>query len=432
LSFRLFGVGVWQGRLPSVLYLFGSLGLIFYLADRLYNRKVAVGTLVVLFFLSGPNSFHPLTSGRTAMAEMPMIFFLLAGYTLFYLALRKSSWLLIPAALLWGVAIKTKAQPLPFWLLSLLIPLAVCIVKRWWQEAILISSGILLAWLTSRGIDFVYTSMILGPFTSEPLPGLFQSVAMVFKPHVRLVVLGYTLTIGLLTLSGFLYAARNAYRIFLRMKVPDYVEIERLVLLGFVGSWIAWYAFLSLGFERYLFPAIFIGSIFATSFIHDLTGGFQLKSTIQNATKVFFRRRDRTTFGALLVVALIVLNGSLTLRYLYSMYANPGTPISEVTGYIESVSDPDDLIETYESELFFLLDRPYHYPPDNINVQWLANIFLGENVAVNYDPLEVNPDFLVIGKMAEYTQIYDPLLSTGRFQEIKTFPGYIIYANLNN
>jgi hypothetical protein len=257
-------------------------------------------------------------------------------------------------------------------------------------------------------------------------------VALVFKPHVRLIVLGYTLTIGLLTLSGFLVAARNTYKRFLKMKNPEHLEIERLVLLGFVGSWLAWYTFLSLGLERYLFPAIFIGSIFATSLLYELTGGFQLKSTIQNAARGFFRRRDRITFGALLVVALIALNGSLTIRYLYSMYANPGTPISEVTGYIESVSDPDDLIETYESELFFLLDRPYHYPPDNISIQWLANIFLGEDVSVNYDPLEVNPEFLVIGEMAEFTQIYDPLLSTGRFQEIKTYPGYKIYANVND
>jgi hypothetical protein len=114
------------------------------------------------------------------------------------------------------------------------------------------------------------------------------------------------------------------------------------------------------------------------------------------------------------------------------MYANPGTPISEVTGYIESVSEPDDLIETYESELFFLLDRPYHYPPDIISLQWISSIFLGNEVAINYDPMEADPDYLVIGEMGKFTNIYDPLLSNGEFHKVNSFPGYEIYARTND
>ena len=38
LSFRLFGVGLWQGRLPGVLFTVGAILLMYDLARRLYNR----------------------------------------------------------------------------------------------------------------------------------------------------------------------------------------------------------------------------------------------------------------------------------------------------------------------------------------------------------------------------------------------------------
>ena len=131
LSFRLFGIGVWQGRLPSVLYLLGSLALIFFLADRLYKRTIAIGALFVLMFVSGPAVFHPLTLGRMVMGDFPMLFYLLAGYSIFYLSLKKSGWLILLASLFWGISIETKAQTLPFWLCSLLVPLGLCLLKRW-------------------------------------------------------------------------------------------------------------------------------------------------------------------------------------------------------------------------------------------------------------------------------------------------------------
>jgi hypothetical protein len=95
LSFRLFGIGIWQGRLPSVLFLLGSIMLIFFLAEQLYQRAVAIGAVVVLFFFSGIVQLHPLQMGRTAMGEMPALFFLLSGYTCLWFALRRSAWFII-------------------------------------------------------------------------------------------------------------------------------------------------------------------------------------------------------------------------------------------------------------------------------------------------------------------------------------------------
>ena len=133
LSFKLLGIGIWQARLVGVLYTFGALGLMFFLATRLYNRAIAFGTLFVLLLMLYPPELHPLIVGRQVLGEMPSQFFLLAGYAFFYLSLqRRYGWLPF-GLLMWGIALVMKLQVLPFWIASLALPLFVALIKRWWR-----------------------------------------------------------------------------------------------------------------------------------------------------------------------------------------------------------------------------------------------------------------------------------------------------------
>src|SRR5262249_16095263 len=121
LAMRLFGVGVWQGRLFGVLCTVDALALIYHLALRLYNRRVGLGRLFVLLLMPMHPQLHPLIMCRQVLAELPMLCYLLMGYAAFLAAQRRPLWL--PAAIfVWGVALISKAQALPFWACSLLIP----------------------------------------------------------------------------------------------------------------------------------------------------------------------------------------------------------------------------------------------------------------------------------------------------------------------
>ena len=428
LSFRLFGVGAWQGRLPSVFYLFSSLILMFLLANKLYNRSIAIGTLFLLFLLSGPAQLHPLTMGRTVLAEIPMLFYLLAGYSFLLLALRKSVWWILAAALLWGIAINTKAQTLPFWLASLCLPLGVTIIKRWWLQASYLTAGLLLAYLVSIGLKYLTKFMLPELISASPIPGLVQVVAMVLEPRVRVIAITAVLTIGLPTLCGFLYTAWRTYPTFREQTYPDAAEILRLALLGFVGSWMLWYITLALNIDRYLFPAVFVGSIFTSAFLYDLTFHFNFNKTFRNASAIFFRSRKRHNFGAIFALLLLILLLPFSVQYIISLYSSPGISVAEVTQYIEDMTKEDDLIETYESELFFMLDRRYHYPPDEIDVQIISREFIGNDVIYDYDPLEADPDFLVIGQFARISKIYDQVLTEGEFQFVASIQDYDVYS----
>src|SRR5437870_910923 len=150
LSFRLFGIGIWQGRLVGVLFMAAALFLMYYLASRLYNRQVAVGTLFVLLFMSMHPDLHPLINGRQVLAELPMFFYLLGGYTCFLFVLHGSLWFMPVAVTFWGVALITKAQVLPFWTISLLVPLVITLYERKWNIAALLTTALLGSFILCR------------------------------------------------------------------------------------------------------------------------------------------------------------------------------------------------------------------------------------------------------------------------------------------
>ncbi|HEU0046442.1 MAG TPA: glycosyltransferase family 39 protein, partial [Nitrososphaera sp.] len=118
LSFRLFGVGVWQARTVGLIFTLGALVVMYFLSKRLYSKRIAVATLAVLFFMSPRPAFHPFLMGRQVMGEMPMVFYLLSGYFLLLLSLQRSKWFILAAIPLWALALDTKLQPIPFWFLS--------------------------------------------------------------------------------------------------------------------------------------------------------------------------------------------------------------------------------------------------------------------------------------------------------------------------
>src|SRR5438445_484294 len=135
LSFRLFGVGIWQGRMVGLIFTLGALGVMYALVNRLYDKRIAFATLAVLLFMSPRPAYHPFLMGRQAMGEMPVVFYLLSGYFLLLLSLQRSKWFILAAIPLWALALDTKLQPIPFWFLSLFFPLTIFVYYKRWSMA---------------------------------------------------------------------------------------------------------------------------------------------------------------------------------------------------------------------------------------------------------------------------------------------------------
>ncbi len=432
LSFKLFGVGVWQGRLPGVLYILGALAMLYTLVQRLYNQRIALATLGVLLLMSMHPDLHPLTMGRQVLAEMPMLFFLLSGYLALLVALNHSQWYVVISILCWGTALITKAQALPFWAASLLLPSFVALVGRRWSLAGLLGLGFVGGLTLWSVLPTVIVTLLNGhSLQVQTLTGLYEVTAFVTAARNRILALQILLIAGLPTVLGLCYVAwQFVTKECIKLAKPE--MIVRLSMLVLAGSWCAWYGLLSLGVPRYLFPALFLSGMFTAVLLHDLTMQFNFAATLERMASILrFRQWSAGTAGAWLAVLLVCLTAPLTLQMLQTNYIlNSDMSAQQVVAYLHSHTRNDALIETYHSELFLFLNRPYHYPPDQFHVALLRKAVYGDAPAVTYDPLDADPDYLVVQTQKQDWRPYDAVLATGAFRLLQRVGPYDVYQRL--
>lgn len=431
LSFKAVGIGAWQARLPGVLFLFASLLLLSWLGLLLYNRRVSLAVLAVLLLMSGFGQLHPLQVGRAVLGEMPMLFLLLAGWSCLLGALNGRSWLLLPAMLLFGMGINAKSQALPFWLASLLLPLIAALWKGWRREALILASSIGGGWIVAMLLLAGYQILLIGGSPQAgAVEGLLGVTAFVMDPGIRWNTLRVVLTLGLPLLAGLLYAAWGAYYSVRLAKVSDPTEIIRLCLLGFSSSWLLWYTLFSIGWDRYLFPATFVGSVFVAALLDNLTGGFDFKAVVLRASVVVLQLRpSRDGLQAWLAIGLAAASLPLTVAMMGLVMLNQEPrAVESAAAYLNQSLPPGSVVETYESELLPFLDVPYHFPPDPVHVEIARRRMLDPDLVIDYDPLEVDPEYLVTGDYDHESGLYNPYIEGGLFHPIQSYPGYEIYV----
>ena len=429
LSFRLFSVGIWQGRLPSVLFTIGALCLLYHLALRLYDRKIALGTLFVVVFMSGKLELHPFFMGRYAEGEMPAVFLLLAGYDIF-LSWRRCPLLILPlAALFWGLAAATKMQVLTFLEAGLAVPIIVGIARQRLRTVVPILAGLcgFLAcfWL----FRWVQEGLLQADMFPQKM-ALFSTIAIVPLLSVRVQSATVLLLLGLPALLGVCYIAWQYVTGKTKLACDDDIYIVRESLFFLVLSWMAWYLLLSIGWSSYLFVPVFMGSIFVAVMLCDLTSGFSIPATVKSAADAILRLRfNRSNLFSLVAVLLFALV-PITVINMYFGYTSPDRSSRDVADFLNTATPPDALIETYELEFSVLLNRRYSHPPDDVHLRVIRHIYLDQNVEVDYDPLAADPDYLVVGPIGKLSRLYEPILQTGSFRMILDGSRYQVYERV--
>ena len=433
MSFRLFGVGLVQGRLPNVLFALATLALLYHLTRQLYDRSVAITALLVLLFTPSHPDIHPILAGRQVLGEMPALFFLLSGYAMFLSAQNRPLLALPLAGCFWGIALVTKLQVFPFWLASLLVPLVIAVLTRCWKAVSLLTVGLCLSFL-SAGAMIWFQHILLDSATDglSPIPGLYYVTAMVTAPRARALALLHTAFFGLPTVAGLCYAVWRLMKDKRQFLAPNQIEIVHLSLFVLALTWFVWFLILSAGWPRYLFPATVIGSMFTAAMLVNLTANLkqlpQCNPLASSACAPWLTMRGT---GSTLVILMMAASVPLTLRMLsHTYFTNADSPILQVSHFLNTETSASALVETYDPELFFLLKRPYHYPPDQLHISLIRRYIFRQPVAVEYDPLARDPEYLVVGPRRKLWPLYDTVLSTGAFQLIKSYGDYQVYQRL--
>lgn len=439
LSFHTLGIGIWQGRLPNVFFLMGVCILIYHLAQRLYNRKIAVWTLVVLLLFSMFPDLHPVFMGRQALGEIPAMFFLLAGYALLFASWHKNRWGIVVASLSFGIALQTKPQLFPFFAASLFIPILWLSFRKSWQEVRLLSITLLLAFFASAMVSWGSQLFLDSSFFTSTSGGdayamttdleVLLTYIAVFDPIYRLNLfkIFIPLLVGFPVILGIVYIGFHQIRHLPQRPVTDFRSTWVLILWIYAFTALCWFYFLSIGFLRYLFPAALIGSMFVAKAIYDLTFGFNFIAVYKSLVQHLHQRSLNTESIKLVLLSLFLLIAfSINLYYLSTLFTYTEDSYTDVLAYLHNETPPTALIETYESELYLLLQRDYHYPPDSLQHVLNKNVHLKQGLPIEYDPTSVGIDYVVIG-WSKIWPLYNSLIADGTLELIYKNDNYRVF-----
>ncbi|MBN1186854.1 MAG: hypothetical protein JXB49_31545 [Bacteroidales bacterium] len=441
LSFKFLGIGLWQARIPGVVVVLIVYVLIYLLLNKLYNSKI--GNIFILLSLLAPVNMdlHPIILGRRVLGEMLVVLLVILGYVLLYYIWHRQPIFLLFPAFIWALALVTKPQVIPFYFFSHIFVLVYFYRSKPVQRKIILIlvSSMILYLLIVWGWS-LYTSHLA--YAENQLPDSYQMAnylnnlqyyVIVFIKDIRIDQLikvflgGY----GLLSTLGVVWFAFQLWQNRTINAIQTRKGVIIISLWGFSFSWIMWYIFLSIGWPRYAFPGVFLGHIFTSLLIADLFNIDNIKIMFLEDFKSIRNHHFpyRGIFFAILF-AVFILNSYRTIHNIWDIYLVSDSAILDVTDYLNTVVKHGDTLETYESELFFLLDSPYHYPPDSVQHNGNRRMLLGHDVEIAYDPKKYDPDFIVVGWANNLWHIYDEIIASGRYHLVYEKEIYQIYKKV--
>lgn len=428
-SYEIFGIGIWQSRLVIALYSIGAFAALIFIVNRVYGRNIAVATTFFTVFPIIP-SINSIDYSRQVVGEIPTAFFFLAGLVSILLFLRRPLIGLPILIAFWSFGMLTKSQLIPTLGLSYLMTTIIFIKKQKWMSARFLSIGFLSALL----LDFL---IIRGfPVLGNDLPpetraDLFRTIIFVLAPLARISALISLVFLGGPTIYGLISFAYDYLKG--NWKDPGYEEHElvQIILMTFIGSWLLWFGLFSIGWPRYLVLPSLIGTVFFAYRIVYLVNHTNVQTTHEQEISSGIRLQfSKVNFRVIISITLILYAlGANTVGWINFFLSENNQTIKDVVEYVNSISSQDSLIETYEMELFLFLNQKYHYPSNEMALLGIRKR-VGIDLNKTYDPLDSNPDYLILGEMGKRYGFYDQAISSKEYRLINEIGIYDIYQKV--
>ncbi|NWG15404.1 MAG: glycosyltransferase family 39 protein, partial [Chloroflexi bacterium] len=404
--FNLFEVSIPLARLAIVVYGFVALAALYGLSRRFMGHWPAL-TAVALVLLS-PGTDFPYNS-RTVLGEVPGIAFLLAGLWLWLRPETRRLPGLVAVGLLIGLACITKNQYALFILPALLLAWISDLVwykRRGWLYFVVPGA-------IAGALFFGWTLVVLVALGGQGdlaanLATLRRAAAgafFMFNPAAIERAVSFLMDGGV---YSAMFIPALLYGVFLSVRRDDDGQQYGILMLFILGGTAMFLT--SLGWGRYAFAPVVLGSVLVARLFADLTGGRRFDWS-------GLRRLARGETATPAVIALVLLCGVAINAGLLPLYARVHAVFDHGSGdaytlaeYLDANVPRDALIETWEQELAVLTDHAYHYPPQVILAYAVAETWEGATPARDlYDFRESGtPDYVIVGPFGKYTLIYSP------------------------
>ena len=361
-----------------------------------------------------------------------MIFYILAGYLSLWSYFEKRSIVYMAASMvLWSAALISKNQTLPFWAVSMLAILFVASVRR--DSFILRSSlsifvGTIIAWRLMLRIQHgLETNLLL---YGAPMQGLLEVTGWVPVWEIRLQALSFIAKAALPLLFGLVYTFFLEKAKWKSGGDPEPLFYLRLGYWSFICSWLLWFATLAMPWNRYLYPPVFLGSVFVAALVVRLTDGLRIQRVI-DSTGTMLRKLQVNFDGLAALFCIVLISYMATIMLRNAIHTTPNDDAEKVSQYLNQATPADASIETYDSELLLLVQRRFHYPPDQIQVELNKRAFLHQQVEIPYDPMQADPDYIVIGPYSNSWSLYNStVLRQDTWKLIYELPSYKVYEQV--
>ena len=447
--FRLFGIGLFQARVVMAIYLVATIWAFYGLARTLGGRRLA---WVATGLLVASRGVALVMFGRQVLGEVPGLFFVVAGFWLWFTRWERSDWRrLVLVGLLLGLAMITKYQYLLFLGPTLVFAwLANLVYYRIAPNRVFILPGLVAG--ACFGLWQLYMIFYLGPGTAvENLGQLRQfttGAALNFSPS--LMEEGFKVLMSFPNYLGSLLPAL-IYGFFLGLPRRRKEQMWGL-LFALVVVNLGWYVVASIGWWRYAFLGLALASLFVARLFYDLTDGFRLRGAMpkEEPPRIDDIRQtdDSARTGGIGQALAAVSRGGLRwamMAWLATMFIlplaestweilSPGFNAPEaMASYLNEHVPEDVLIETWEPEMGFLTDHNYHFPPALLLLDAVKQINVdGPPVAEMYDFVATElPPYVLVGEFGGWVEIYTADLEAADYESVTTVGSYELFARRN-
>jgi hypothetical protein len=394
------------------------LGL-YLLGLELTTRRAAL--LAVLLFLSG-FVHDTLWLSRAVMGEVPSLAFITTGLWAWLRASRRHGnkptiWLIV-SGLLYGAAVAAKPQSillLPVLGLTWLLDRAYyrALSHRYFVLPILFSAILPVLWFTYQALTLLSGQSVSDVSHVIQMTGLAlvgSSPSAIAMNLLTLPIRHYFLIWGPATIYVLLQATkrnRDGLRLLL---VPLCITL-----------WIGWWAFLSIGWNRYAFVPLALATLPTAMLAEKVLDSLDLRRMSSDTLKPV----DRAP--VFIVMILLSVLGLGLIGQVYTVQTEATTEPQDFAAQVEQIVPKTAIIESWEWEIDTLAQRAFHHPPAAVDEAAVLQAKLGQDYAYDYDWEALDPEYLIVGPFAKNFELYDQDIELGCCELVAEVGDYELY-----
>lgn len=440
-AFKLFGINLVTGRLVAASFALLTLILFWGSGKLLIGQRAALIATIILISSPGVRYFY---TGRQFMGIVPALGYFLAGFILWYHAIKsQKTWLAIASGLLIGCAILTKSQYLVL-ALGTFAFIAILDLLYYHLGAFKITAIIILVALACYGSWNLWQWFYYGPeIYAENGDKLFQLGKVAFGLRPIQIISGIRYILGVDTDHYFLFwGFLSLVYIGVNSLEKDIRRMGLMLLLIFTCLWLCFTIFWTIPWNWHFFAPLAISVLFISKMYDDLAVSV-VRSRAKLVSEITHWIKDRATMSVEAMLGIGCLSALITITLwtaanfenvvsrdvldrvgeMYYHWPRSFSLPFQTRDFLNQTVAPESIIETSERELAILTDFTYHSPEQSILIDIIPYVY--HKTGVNDYQLgseyfnSVKPAYLVIGYFARVHQVYAMDFISDNFEQIK-------------